>query len=337
LAANNLFDCDVWAIFSRAEGKAMIYLLYAVLVLFAIAALKRLQKKQIQLFPWHATIALGVYMLGRGVCTTCDPKRAYGLFGIVSAYLITTYLLARGVDVWRWLLGIAILLTVVIILDAVRILPTPEIIVTAGESFAWTRRPYAMEHPNVVAGWLLLAGGAWALPGILFAQSRSAMLGWLPAVVLSKLQPRARIGLLLGGGVLFVALLSIRPGTALWRLSAWQEAVQLYQVHPLFGWGTTTYEWLGILDTAHNAMLTIMVEGGAIGGALFLWWLIELVISLSQSAHPARWSLLAFGIQNIVDDTWLHPITALFVGVLIALSLYQGQAVTTQQSNNQTN
>jgi len=242
---------------------------------------------------------------------------------LLSGFLSGVYLVRRGFPLQKTLFWLSMALSLLVAADALRILPTPDIIATAGESAAWWRRPYALEHPNVVAGWILLGAGAWSLPALIITQSRGALLGWLGAAFVARLRsPRARMVVLLAGGTLFTLLLIMRPETAAWRIIAWRQAIELWQEAPIFGQGTGIYRELGILDTAHNAVLTILAENGIVGVFVFVLWLKKIASRVAASASPAKWWLLAFAIQNLVDDTWTHPITALVLGLALALACH---------------
>jgi hypothetical protein len=234
---------------------------------------------------------------------------------------------------------VALIGMVLILGDSFRLIPTPDIIMTPGELQldGLIRRPYLMEHPNIMASqMLLLPFGLWTIITVLFTQSRGALFGMAPALIL-RFIPRPWLiwAALAGAALLFLALL-IRPDTVFARVTIWNEGLQFFMARPLIGWGTGEY-MISVIDpsspmnsvarttnmlSAHNALITVAAENGLLGLVPFIGFLISLFRQAAKSSHPARWGLLAFSIQQLFDDNWLDPVTSILLGCSLAVCLF---------------
>ncbi|MBI5950205.1 MAG: O-antigen ligase family protein [Chloroflexi bacterium] len=293
---------------------------YAIVFVNLIALVVLIRRRRLPApFPWRATIALALVLLLGGLSTGIER-------GVAFVTLITAMVVTREVipNTRKALFVIACLLTAFILADAFRLIPTPDIQVTSGETFGVVRRPYLLEHPNLKASWLLLMTmSPVALIGIIATQSRGALLGFISAVAL-RITPRRYYAIAFAACVVVMSLAAaVRPGTFFWRMDAWGEAFNIFLSNPLLGVGTgnyITYAASG-MSIAHNAALTILAENGLIGLAVFAAWLIPVVVMVARSKSTAKYSLLAFAVQQIVDDQWLHPVSAILLGMVLALCI----------------
>jgi O-antigen ligase len=182
---------------------------------------------------------------------------------------------------------------------------------------------------NIYASWLLLLYPAGWFPlivsGLALTRSTSAMAG-LAVAWLSR-WPRVVV---IGIPMICLLAVALKPVAFQVRVSIWAEAIRLWSERPLFGWGTSAYYMsltndLGMvrstgLGHAHNALLTVAAENGAVGVAAMLW----LVYRMWQQAG-SNVGLLAFGFHQLLDDTWLDPLSAVLLGLWI------GSSETTQE------
>jgi O-antigen ligase len=243
-----------------------------------------------------------------------------GIDNRLLSYLIlcgamTAALSIRTTHVWRyrvieWAVNVLAILTVV---DAV---------IHAGRSETL--------NPNLSAA-ILLLGVPWGsayliLAGLVATQSRGALIGLATAAVVAKGR-RARLPLIailvlvVGGGV------ALRPGTVAARFDHWREAWRLFVARPLAGWGPGSYLAVSTIPNqnhADSALLTVLAEQGVIG-ALALVPLVVAVVRRCRRLYGVEpilglaGSLLALGVQNLVDDTWLWPWPALLLGINLAV------------------
>lgn len=243
-------------------------------------------------------------------------------------------------------------------------------------------------YPNAMAGFLLLAGGAalamvregrspairagamaaggLALVGLLLTRSRGA---WLAAgagfavwavVECRTWWPRRRVWLLLGGGSLLAALLSLswtwgsipsnlwrladRPevSSLLWRWQILQWTWAMAQDHPWWGMGPgafpvalTQYQRIPYVsgENPHNLYLELAAEYGlpaAILAVLILLGFLGRVraaIQRTPAQHPARWrlavllaTLVAFALHSLVDLDWSFPSIAATAATMLGLA-----------------
>jgi O-antigen ligase len=177
----------------------------------------------------------------------------------------------------------------------------------------WPRTWYI----NIYASWLLLlySSSAWpvTVAGMLATRSISASAG----LVVAWLSPR---WMWIGLPVILVVAVIVRPASLIERLSIWSESIRLFAARPVTGWGTSAYYLslrrdLGMVRStgyghAHNALLTVAVENGVVGVIPMLWLVYRM---WKQSGHRA--GLVAFAFQQLLDDTWLDPLSAVLLGL----------------------
>jgi hypothetical protein len=288
-------------------------------------------------FPWLAAGILGlVLLIGALPSPHGSLNRGVGFVTLLSSVIVTAHLAASSSMAmlkrsrsWLWMITTALTaLTAIIIADAFGLFPTPDVAMTSGETFGFIRRPYMLEHPNVQACWLLLLSlSPISLIGVIFTQSRGALLGYLAACV-RFVPKRFYMHALIAGTIIITAAALIRPHTFFGRVELWRDAVRIFIEHPFAGSGTGSYTANTVtgMDTAHNAALTIAAENGLIGIAAFLAWLVALVLLIARSTSAAKFHILAFSIQQLVDDQWLHPVTAILLGAVIGICIrWQGE------------
>ena len=208
-----------------------------------------------------------------------------------------------------------------------------------------TRR-HAGRRPWWTAGYLGLF--FLALVGVLLTASRGAVLATLAALLivplsLSRLSPGRRLALVLGllGVACAVRFLvpqgpwqrlvttytSVREMQLSGREEIWPLGIQMFWEHPFFGVGTGAFAaaieeiyYRAVL--AHNTFLSILVENGLVGFALFTGLMIALVSRLRRLPVARRnlWAVLlltwAIGVFGL---TWLaRKPTWLLFGLLAA-------------------
>jgi O-antigen ligase len=159
-------------------------------------------------------------------------------------------------------------------------------------------------------------GGGLALAGLLTTGTRGAVTGWL-ATFIAQLDGWRRRLLWLGLALLLIAImLPWRPTN---RLAIWRDGGRIFLERPLLGAGPGNYRMVTALPYVHghNTFLTVAVESGVLGLAAWIWLVWTVVRQVSRSAHPAKWGLLAWGVQQLVDDTfWCY-----WVGIVVMLLL----------------
>jgi O-antigen ligase len=278
-------------------------------------------------FPWLASAWLGMVLLIWGIVPPGGIERAVGFVTILSSMITAKFILHRfpSIQIHRIMYGLAIALSLFILVDAFRWIPTPDIAMVPGESYTAARRPYALEHPNVTASWLLLLSlTPVSFMGIWFAQSRGALMGYM-AALFRFIPKRFYLLAFIVGSLLLTAVGFLRPGTFFGRTAIWQDALTMFLASPIYGHGTGTYLTLAGngMATAHNAALTIAAENGVIGLLAFGAWIYHTATHVMRSTDPLRFNLLAFTVQQIVDDQWLHPINAVLIGVVLSVCIFQ--------------
>jgi hypothetical protein len=274
-------------------------------------------------FPWLASAFLGwVLLMSAFAFPALKIERAVGFVTLLSSMVVAAHF--KPAHVTRFFEVLAVLLIAFMTVDAFRMVPTPDIAFTPGETFEWIRRPYLLEHPNVKAAWLLLLTlSPITLTGIFIAQSRGALMGYLVACV--RFVPRKYYAAAAVTGVMLIATAAfIRPGSFFGRVDIWADGVRIFLDHPLVGAGTGSFRSLTStgMSTAHNVFITIAAENGVLGLAAFIAWLVALVPLVVKSASPYKFHLLAFTVQQLVDDQWLHPVTAILLGAVMAVTLF---------------
>jgi putative inorganic carbon (hco3(-)) transporter len=118
------------------------------------------------------------------------------------------------------------------------------------------------------------------------------------------------------------------------RVAIWDDAVALFQEHPVFGTGFDTYEWqqrVGSFRDTHNYYLKVLVETGIVGLMLFLLLLAQTTQvgwKLYRSAQDPFFRSLGLGfllflscvwVVNFFGDRWLYLQVDGFFWVILAL------------------
>jgi O-antigen ligase len=118
------------------------------------------------------------------------------------------------------------------------------------------------------------------------------------------------------------------------RVAIWDDAVDLFQQHPVMGTGFDTYEWqhrVGEFRDTHNYYLKVLVETGVVGLMFFLLLLAQTTRvgwKLYQSAQDPFFKALGLGfllflacvwVVNFFGDRWLYMQVDGFFWVILAL------------------
>lgn len=289
-------------------------------------------------FPWEFALVFVAELFVGGFSPVGTFAKFYIFLGVLSAVIVGAYCARPG----KLAKAMAIGLAVFVVADALRLIPTPDVVMTPGELWfgGLVRRPYLLSHPNLVAGWsLLLPFGPWTVLTVFVTQSRGALAG-IVAVLVARFVPRKYLvpAALVGAAVLIAATF-IRPGPALARFDFWNEGIRLFLARPITGFGSGSYsnsltssnplasEMAAVVQRtgmghAHNALITVAAENG-LGGLLpYLSFIVALAILVKNSNHPAKWGLLAFAVQQIFDDQLFDPVTAIILGVVLGICLF---------------
>jgi O-antigen ligase len=148
------------------------------------------------------------------------------------------------------------------------------------------------EHRGGLLRWLNLSYMPLAFLGIALTATRTALISTIPAILfavasLARLSPGRRLiaGTVAVAGVLAVAPLipevsverflttgtEISTGALGGRGHIWKLGLQTYAQHPVLGVGAGAFKAaVGIGKVAHNVFISILVELGIVGIALFL-------------------------------------------------------------------
>jgi hypothetical protein len=310
------------------KGKTMIYVIASINLCAVIVMIVR--RALPHPFPWAASALLAiVLLLGGLVSPHAGIERGVGFVTLLSSVIITSALIRYRSQMRMGMIALSVLLTAFLLADALRLIPTPDIQVTSGETFGIIRRPYLLEHPNLKACWLLLLSlSPITLIGIIAAQSRGALLGYIVAFI-RYIPRRYYIHALVIGMAVMSAAAWMRPNTFFWRWDIWSEAIKLFLSSPLIGFGTGSYiaHTQTGMTVAHNVALTIAAENGSLGLLALALWIIPAGKYILTSSHPAKYNLIAFAVQQIVDDQWLQPVTAIILGVVIAICVMRKETV----------
>jgi hypothetical protein len=292
-------------------------------------------------FPWVWCIVFAFILLIGSFSHLGSLDRFYYFVTFISATIVTFNLQRAGKWIHWLALGSAWLITLIVLLDTFHLLPTPDVM--GMQLGGLIRRPYFLEHPNVVAATLLLLPfGFWTVITIILTQSRGALFGLVPTMLIRYVPKRWRLWVLPAVAVVLLLALLVRPGTVIARVDFWQEGLRFFVARPLTGWGTgsylsslanpsdimnatVNYHRTG-MHTAHNALITVAAENGLLGLVPLGGLLIALIRCCWRSRHPARWGLLAFSIQQFFDDQWLHPVVSILLGCCLAVCLFYPQS-----------
>jgi hypothetical protein len=149
---------------------------------------------------------------------------------------------------------------------------------------------------------LLCASAAWLLYGLILADSRGALLAVL---VLSGLEGWRRYGKIAVGVSAALALpalaavtrlseMSADEESAVGRIQAWYQGMQMLLVHPLLGVGFGNFTVFNE-RTAHNFVVLPMAELGIVGLTLWLgiiWYALRMLWWIAYGPHaPAAKSV----------------------------------------------
>jgi O-antigen ligase len=108
-----------------------------------------------------------------------------------------------------------------------------------------------------------------------------------------------------------------------WRLSHWNLLLKAWQQFPIFGYGLATAQPIGNGFLAHNDYVRALVEGGIVGLAAFLAFIVaqfvRLVLLIRSAPRGSRQGslcltllaiLLSISVGMITENIWSH--TTLF-------------------------
>jgi hypothetical protein len=176
-----------------------------------------------------------------------------------------------------------------------------------------------LRNPNIAASVLAVTSpvfqsffeGGLMVAALFATGSRGALLGVTLAITWDtfrkKLIPVALVG------VCALAMIAARPSTAEKRLGTWTEAGRLFLARPVTGWGAGSYPHLAQNEQFHphadSFPLTVAAEQGLLGLLAWGWLLYEVARRAWRSEDRARWGMVAFCVQNLVDCTlwWYWP------------------------------
>lgn len=226
-------------------------------------------------------------------------------------------------------------------------------IVALGIPVAWYLA--SSESTSRISSLLKLVNYAYiptAFLGLALSGTRTAMIAAVPGLAfgifsLTRLRLVARIAILvLLTSAIFVLLPVVQPlrsfqrlattGTALiegdlnQRTGIWREGLASFAERPLLGVGSNMYRSVNSLGKlAHNSFLSVLVEVGLIGFALFgIILMIAIIQAWSQPKWEARFWLTMLVVWAIGASTlsWEHrKSTWLFLSLLIASAALTGR------------
>ncbi len=289
-------------------------------------------------FPWRWAGLFSMALLVGAFTPLGTLERWYLFLVLISAFVIGCHIPRK---IMRYvMIGAGIFLAAFVALDALRVIPSADAMVSDGEQLlgGLIRRPYVLTHPNLAAAWsLLLPFGAWTVVTIFFTQSRGALIGILPVLVHRFIPRRYLMPAIVAGAILFGGAVALRPGTALDRLNFWAEGARFFAARPFIGWGSGSYRTSILtsspaadlmnavvgtrtgMHTAHNALITIAAENGLMGLIPFGGFALGVFSFARRSSSPMKWGVLAFAVQQCFDDQWLHPVTSIVLGLTLAM------------------
>lgn len=184
-----------------------------------------------------------------------------------------------------------------------------------------------------------------AFVGIALSGTRTALIAAIPGLIfgifsLSRMRRSAQVSILLLLAISILLLLpyievlpsfqrlnttvdELRAGEFTGRASIWKEGFASFMAHPFIGVGSNMFRSINSVGkVAHNSFLSVLVEVGIIGFALFA---IILTIAFIKAWIQPKWerrfwltmlSVWAIGSSTL---TWEHRKTTwLFLGLLVA-------------------
>ena len=134
------------------------------------------------------------------------------------------------------------------------------------------------------------------------------------------------IALLIIGSISYLFFHKVFHYFPLIRLGAWKEAFRIYLLHPLFGWGMSSFKFIfpalsegyfkgeGLWLQAHNDWLQILFEMGVFGFLITLAFVGNLVIRLRKYFY------ILVGLVMIVFDMMVHFPLHMISTVLIIIA-----------------
>lgn len=184
-------------------------------------------------------------------------------------------------------------------------------------------------NPNITAGAIILwpTLAAWVGAGAL--ESRGALLGLAAALIARLRIPVAwRVAGVALAGIALLGLLMARPGTVQARVDSYEDAIILWAHRPATGWGPGAWQYVSESGSIHadSAPLTTAAESGFAGLAGWLWLVVGLGALAVRGTHPVRYGLLAVLVHQLVDDTFIWPLTALGVGAVAGILMREEQS-----------
>jgi len=188
-------------------------------------------------------------------------------------------------------------------------------------------------------GW----GGAWVGLLVLIA------LNWRSALEFYKRIPEEvwlLVIVLLGVIALLLVMhadFSMRGG----RWEFWSLAWRMFIAHPITGAGPGTFQYFWVqahpdripYPHAHSIVFNTLAETGLLGFAALIslaialgraWWK-RWQVSSGQTCHLSGLisSVIAFGVQNLVDSTYIEPAVMFALAIIVAVALTPVKGETT--------
>ncbi len=198
---------------------------------------------------------------------------------------------------------------------------------------------YLMRHGPGRLRWFAAAALAAVIPAILLTASRTALVATFVALIFALVTWRGSDRAYRLAAALAIAALALGPlllapapqrtrlqtlptelnrGTFHGRTRIWKTGLKVFRRHPIRGIGSGAYPeavapWLGrpgvpgAQYVAHNTFLSVLVETGAIGFALFVVLAICLVLFVLAMPMPERalWAvMLAVWATGVSTLTW---------------------------------
>ena len=206
----------------------------------------------------------------------------------------------------------------------------------------------SVQRGGVVSPWINRIHLILASIAILLTAARGPLVALVPVLlvvpaVLKRMSGRNVLVLALIGVIGLAVIVSIVPDTSWDRLAGiadeikygtlndrtgiWKAGIDLFRMRPFVGvgagaYGTGVQSTLGIDWVAHNTFLSVLVEEGAIGFAIFgllLWKLLGTVI---QAPRLEKWLWLAVLLAwtvGVMDLSWEDRKATWVIFVLISL------------------
>ena len=141
------------------------------------------------------------------------------------------------------------------------------------------------------------------------------------------------------------------------RQAVWRDTLTMFRANPIVGIGLgafeTVYPVYGrgdgslLIQFAHNDYLQVLSDGGILGGAIALWFLLVIARGMAQAAKASNHFLRALGVgsaagifallvHSIFDFNLQIPSNALLFLVLSAIVMRVSAEVTTNEARDGT-